>query len=275
MGSMGDSVFDSDEALDWADELERSKKPQAFIEKSLRALLKSSEDSYECYRALAASEVVAAFRGNASRDLTDSLKDWLAERTEVLPDDYQALAVQACQRILVESELKNLNDNDASWRKSVVQIIARLNKPAKPQKPAKTRVLDNNSSSIAAAIKVIKAKGGYVQLEKRVPYSAGTDSKADVEFFKSLGVLTTIKNLFIGETKSPIPKGAFEYLALLRKLEDISLQDAKIEDDHLSVLRNFELLNDLSLQATSVSDKGLKHLEKCRNVTHGPRAMLG
>jgi hypothetical protein len=70
---MGDSVFDSDEALDWADELERSKKPLVFIEKSLRALLKSDEDSSECYRALAAAEVVAAIRGNASRDLTDGL----------------------------------------------------------------------------------------------------------------------------------------------------------------------------------------------------------
>ncbi len=266
MGNMGNSAFDSDEALDWADELEGSKKPLEFIEKSLRALLKSSEDSTECFRALAAAEVVAAFRGNASRELTDGLKDWLAERTEVLPDDYPTLAIEACQRILVESELKDLNDNNASWRKSIGQIVARLNKSAKQRKPAK-KVPYSDSNSIAAAIRVIKAKGGYVHLENRVPRSAGTDSKADVDFFKSLGVLTTLENLFIGETKSAIPKGAFEYLSSLTKLDELSLQDAKIDDDHLSVLSNFELLKDLNLQATDVTDKGLKHLEKCRKVT--------
>jgi hypothetical protein len=267
MGSMGDSAFDNDHALDWVDELKQSKKPLALIEKSLRALLRSSEDAYECDRAIAAAEVVAAFQGNASRALTEVLMDWLAESSEVLPDHYPGLALEACQRILVESELKVLNDNDASWRRSIGQIIARLEKPGKPRKPAKKKAPDSDSSSIPAAIKVIKAKGGYVLLENRVPHSAGTDSKADVEFFKNLGVLTTLKNLFIGETKSAIPKGAFEYLASLTKLNELSLQDARIEDDHLSVLRHFELLDDLNLQATNITDKGLKNLENCRKVT--------
>ncbi len=267
MGSLGFSTFDSDDALDWVDELERSKKPLAFIEKSLRALLKSSDDSYECNRALAAAEVVAAFRGNSSRDLTDDLKDWLAKRTEVLPDDYSQLAIEACQRILVDSELRDLNDNQAAWRKSIGQVIARLEKPAKPLKPTKKQISHSDSSSIAAAIRVIKAKGGYVHLGNRVPHSAGTDSKADVDLFKNLGVLTTLKTLFIGETKSAIPKGAFEYLASLTKLEELNLQDAKIEDEHLSVLSQFELLEDINLQATNVTDKGLQHLKKCRKVT--------
>ncbi len=267
MGSMGDSAFDSDEALDWADELERSKKPVAFIEKSLRALLKSSEDSHECYRALAAAEVVAAFRGNASRQLTESLKDWLADCTEVLPDEYSALAIEACQRILDESELKELNDNSKSWRKSIDQVIARLEKPAKPRKPTRKKAHDNASTAIAAAIKIIKAKGGYVHLENRVPYTAGTDCVADIDFFKNLGLLSSLKNLSIGSTKSPIPKGAFEYLATLTKLHDVCLQDAKIEDDHLSVLSRFELLEYLNLQSTKVTDNGLKYLEKCHKVT--------
>ncbi len=265
MGSMGLGAFENDHALDWADDLERSKKPLAFIEKTLTECLKSTDDSYECERALAAAEVVAALQGNASRQLPDNLKEWLVSRTEQLTDQFRIKAIEVCQKILEDSELKELHGNDAAWRKSVKQIMARVEKPTKPRKIANPAKRSTNSA-VQDAIKVVKSKGGHVSFEQRVPVIVAMDKNADIDFFKSVGELTSLRNFMLGNTKKPIPPGAFSYLSPLKKLIDLSLNRARISDEHLSVVADLPELITVELESTNITDEALKYFKECRKL---------
>ncbi len=66
------------------------------------------------------------------------------------------------------------------------------------------------------AIKVVKAKGGYVYFEQRVPVNVAMDKDADIEFFKSVGELTSLRSLMLDCTTKPVPPGAFSYLSPLK-----------------------------------------------------------
>ncbi len=112
-GSTGFGAFENDHALDWADDLERAKDPLAFYREDSRQLLEIIGRLAECDCALAAAEVVAALQGNASRHLPDNLKELLADRTEQPAEQFRTMAIEACQKILEDSELKELNGNDA------------------------------------------------------------------------------------------------------------------------------------------------------------------
>ncbi len=79
MGTWGYHAFDNDHALDWADELVNAAKPLSYIDRALKAALKTTDDSYECDRAVAAAEVVAALRGHSSKMLPENVSSWLEE----------------------------------------------------------------------------------------------------------------------------------------------------------------------------------------------------
>ncbi len=265
MGSMGLGAFENDHALDWADELERAEEPLAFIEKTLADCLKSTQDAYECERALAAAEVVAALQGNASRQLTDNLKQWLASRTEQLTDQFRTMAIESCQKILDDSELKELYGNDAAWRKSVMQIVARVEKPTKPRKianPAKR----SKTTAVQEAIKVVKSKGGDVHFEQRVPVMVTMDKNADIEFFKNVGELLSLRSLMLDSTKQPIPPGAFSYLSPLKNLIDLSLTRARISDEHLSLVAHLPELIAVVLESTNITDEALTYFKECNKL---------
>lgn len=265
MGSMGLGAFENDHALDWVDDLERSKKPLAFLEKTLADCLKSTDDSYECERALAATEVVAALQGNASRQLPDNLKEWLAARTEQLTDQFRVMAIEVCQKILEDSELKELHGNDPAWRKSVKQIMARVEKPTKLRRIANPAKRTTNTA-VQKAIKVIKSKGGYVLFEQRVPVNVAMDKNADSEFFQSVGELTSLRSLMLGDTKKPIPPGAFSYLSSLKKLIALSLARARISDEHLSVVAHLPELISVDLESTNITDEALMYFKECNKL---------
>lgn len=259
MGTWGYGAFENDHALDWSNEFEQASKPLSLLDRSLKAALKSTDDAYECDRAIAAAEIIAALRGQSNKTLPESLVAFLDETTIAVTEDQSLRAIQACQKILDESELRELNENHSTWRKSILKIITKL------QKPAKERVQRNRGSApsstkaeVKAICKAIQKAGGYVLCEKGVPSSAGTDAKVSVDLFENLGKLSTLSTLSIGRTPNAVPKGAFEPLVALKQLDTLELNDARVTDEHLRSFVALTKLEYIHLNDTAIGDAGLR-----------------
>ena len=115
MGAWGEENFGNDDAGDWIYELEKSKGVNILL-KPIKAINANQDylESSDCSEALAASEVIAAsITGDLSR-IPDEAKEWLNKKSWVLGSkpkiekEHAALAKQCIERILTESELKDL-----------------------------------------------------------------------------------------------------------------------------------------------------------------------
>lgn len=129
MGAWGIGPFDNDDAADWLYELEESTGAEA-IRTALEAI---GPDEYieapDCNMALAASEVVAALRGQSHESLPPEAVLWVAEHEVSVDDDLLGLALMAIHRIETESELKELweeSEDYDSWLATLADLKDRL-----------------------------------------------------------------------------------------------------------------------------------------------------
>jgi hypothetical protein len=130
MGAWGAGTFENDDAMDWVVGL-----PNASGDAVLRQALSpaaSTGDGYleapVCSIAIAAAEAVAAARGHPIASLPAEVAGW-AEKKPVIAADLVVLARAAMDRIVRESELKDLWDESDSadeWRAAMTDLGKRL-----------------------------------------------------------------------------------------------------------------------------------------------------
>ncbi|AKF04273.1 DUF4259 domain-containing protein [Sandaracinus amylolyticus] len=129
MGAWGHGTFENDQALEWlADLVEGS----ASIRTTLEAVTDDADvvDSDVSSGALAAAEVVAAWRDRDLRRLPDAAREWLEANPRALDASDVTLAARAIPVVLdaQRSELAQLwdeGDSDA-WRADVGLLLGRL-----------------------------------------------------------------------------------------------------------------------------------------------------
>lgn len=130
MGAWGTGSFQNDDARDWISEIE------GFDGLSVvRAKLKevaTSEGSVhapDCFRAIAAAEVVAAISGQPCSAPPEAIEKMVAVQVTILQAD-RDLAREALDRVLGEqSELAQLwadSPKIDAWRASVAELRSRL-----------------------------------------------------------------------------------------------------------------------------------------------------
>jgi len=91
----------------------------------------SPVDDERASRALAAAEMVAAMMGNPSPNLVTPCKEWAALHSKAADQDLIWLAVRAVDRVVEDSEAKELIQeggakNLLDWQMSVTNLKARL-----------------------------------------------------------------------------------------------------------------------------------------------------
>jgi Domain of unknown function (DUF4259)/Immunity protein 26 len=135
MGAWGPDSFENDDALDLVIGLERD--GAAAIRLALEVVTGLGTRDYleapQASAAIAASEVVAAARDGELSRLPQAAQDWLGGHGESLAGpEFAALAHRAVERILAQSELKDLwkeggaGPQSDAWANGVRQLIARL-----------------------------------------------------------------------------------------------------------------------------------------------------
>jgi hypothetical protein len=120
VGAWGTGSFENDDGLDWVAELEAAEDTTLLLE-PLQAVTQLQDDyldSYECTRALAAAEVVAALRGQPATQVPPEVEQWVRARPGNVPDQLVHEALLAIQHIRTDSEAKELwdeTDSAAEW----------------------------------------------------------------------------------------------------------------------------------------------------------------
>ena len=131
MGAWGPGPFQNDDASDWVWDLESDDDGSVVIE-ALSIIVDTPIDELpevtECNNALAAAEVVASARGPRSDSLPDEAIVWITAHASRIDRSWLALASGAVERIMIDSELKELWDEtgDDSWHVGVADLVARL-----------------------------------------------------------------------------------------------------------------------------------------------------
>jgi hypothetical protein len=130
MGTWGLGNFENDDALDWVFELEQAK-DLAPLGEALDVIVESHGDyldAYDCARALAAAEVVAALAGKPDPSLPEEVRNWLSGRPGV-DAAMRNRARQAVAAIMDSSELRELweeTDESDQWQHLVSGLLQRL-----------------------------------------------------------------------------------------------------------------------------------------------------
>jgi hypothetical protein len=132
MGAWGRGSFDNDDASDWVYEFERD--GVAAVESALRQATALGEDDYlqapEAAQAIAAAEIVAAARDGDLSKLSATARDaFSGPQQAVTSANLWELAGQAVERVLRQSELKELweeGDDGEAWSQDVAALLARL-----------------------------------------------------------------------------------------------------------------------------------------------------
>jgi hypothetical protein len=129
MGAWGSGSFENDDAMDWVTGL--TDDSSDAVREAL-APIASVGDEYlqapDCSIAIAAAEAVAAARGNPNDALPEEVAGWVAKKPVVAPDLVE-LARAAVDRVLINSELKDLWDESATpdeWRQAMGDLRKRL-----------------------------------------------------------------------------------------------------------------------------------------------------
>jgi hypothetical protein len=131
MSAWSASNFDNDDAIDWVGELE-STQGDTLLKESLTDIVKLEEEYLDLVvacRALAAAEVVAALRGAPAADLPEEVRSWVAHTDGIDVASMTRLALQAIERIQVDSELKELwneTPKAAEWYEVMADLKTRL-----------------------------------------------------------------------------------------------------------------------------------------------------
>ena len=137
MGTWGFKTFENDNAGDWVYDLEDSK-DRTVIHSALNRILKSGEylEASDCQEGLAAAEVVLAGVSGDRARVTEEVGAWLDKKHGLFRKrsvDFDGtdvrLATDTCEKILNESELKELwaeSEEYAKWEADVKEIVSRL-----------------------------------------------------------------------------------------------------------------------------------------------------
>jgi hypothetical protein len=150
MGAWGADNFQNDWAMDWLGDLCESG-DASLIRATLNRVVEHGGTKYSApsllerlsgrsrhtdwlkarvaAKALAAAEVVAAWRDRPSDTLPKKLMAWLQQNRPSFPQDIVPLAKQAVSIVKTNSELKDLwEEGDASkWKTTVENLEQRLN----------------------------------------------------------------------------------------------------------------------------------------------------
>lgn len=129
MGTWGAGSFENDDAMDWSHELrignDLSPILAAFSNITERVYLEAPD----CSNALAAAEIVAALKGNPSKDLPDEITTWISLNELSVNDELIANAKKIVNQIKQSSELKDLWEESgdlAEWKNTINDLILRL-----------------------------------------------------------------------------------------------------------------------------------------------------
>jgi hypothetical protein len=129
MGAWGSGSFDNDDAMDWVSGLTDA---SSDVVREALTPIASAGDQYlqapDCSMAVAAAEAVAAARGHPNAALPEEVAAWVAMEPAVARD-LVALATAAVDRILTNSELKELWDESGTpdeWRTAMSDLRERL-----------------------------------------------------------------------------------------------------------------------------------------------------
>lgn len=130
MGTWGATAFDNDAAMDWLAALESASDGQVLVD-AFRAVLDEAEyvEVDVAQRAIAAAEVVAAFKGATSEHLYESTSQWVMRYIESITfEPLISLALSTLQRVLEDSEAAELwaEEGSGEWEREVVGLIERL-----------------------------------------------------------------------------------------------------------------------------------------------------
>jgi len=130
MGTWGLGSFDNHDASDWVYDLEKAR-DVSLLRSTIAAV--NNEKGYleapTCVNALAASEVVAALMGRPAGDLPEGVVSWVASNGKLDAKGLRPDAIAAIDRILADSELKELwgeTDDAANWQVLVNDLRGRL-----------------------------------------------------------------------------------------------------------------------------------------------------
>ena len=145
MGPWGMKTFESDDALDWAGDLEDTK-DATLLESSLHPteVKEYYLEAPDCVRILCAAEVIAGVVGQPRPSLPENVSTWIAKNKPVKAGHLVSLAIGKVQRVLAKhSELDELwaeNQQDyLTWKKDVSELLDLLKglpqQPQEPQKP--------------------------------------------------------------------------------------------------------------------------------------------
>jgi len=83
----GPGIFENDDAMDWVYDLSDFE-TLSRVSNTLDVIVKNKNDHSDvtdCHIALAAAEVIAAMRGDATTELPEELEEWIGD--EVLEND--------------------------------------------------------------------------------------------------------------------------------------------------------------------------------------------
>jgi hypothetical protein len=131
MAEWGAASFENDSAADWFLLVEEAVDPGGVIASALDSAVGESEylgldDSCE---AIAAAELSASCAGHASARLPDNVRYWVETHPHEPHDSEIDQAVQAVERVRIESELRDYWDGSvdrAKWFHEVDDLMARL-----------------------------------------------------------------------------------------------------------------------------------------------------
>jgi hypothetical protein len=257
MGAWGEDVFENDTAGDWTDQFEDDARP-SIVSEAIAAAIRSKEpDADVSSVALAAAEIIAASRGQACRGLPEEIKTWLAKTRFQADDKLAERAARAVARIADCSELAELWEHAAVWRRGLVNLNERLQLPAKPVKHRVSAASRN--AGIGAAKKAIGDLAGHLRVDKAgIAHVLFPDDLTDEQLIgilqKHAAGLATVEDLVL---KDNITDRSLAELHRLPRLSSLYLEQSSVTDVGMPDLQKLTSLQFLSLAGTALTDAGL------------------
>jgi hypothetical protein len=140
VGVWGAASFENDPASDWFLLVEEAVDPGAVIASALDSAVGESEylGLDQSCEAIAAAELSASCAGHAPARLPDHVRYWVDTHPHRPHDSEIAQALQAVQRVRMESELRDYWDGNVeadSWRRELDDLITRLEQSGAGEPP--------------------------------------------------------------------------------------------------------------------------------------------
>ena len=136
MGAWSEENYGNDDAGDWVWELEKSKGLDTLLS-PINAILSNTQylESPSCSEALAAAEVIASSISGDMSKIPAEAQKWLNKKQglfgkrPIISKEHAVLAKQAVEKILENSELKELweeSEHYSNWRQVQSLLIGKL-----------------------------------------------------------------------------------------------------------------------------------------------------